>query len=520
VDTGSGATLRVVAPPSPEERRGLLLASGVLSAALCVLILAELGDYSPRVVVPVAALVIVIAVLYRRLVAWRSLIGLIVLVILFIPIRIYTLPSSLPFHLDPYRLVVALVCLAWMSSLLIDRRIRLYSTPVDAPLLLFGVAAIASLFANRGRFASVEPDVVKTLLFFLSFFLVVYLVASVIRTQRDLDLVVKLLAGGGSIVGLSALVESYTGYNVFNHLQSVLPFLHLQPDALPTVPARGRLRVYASAQQPIALSCALVMLVPLAVYLVIRTGHRRWWVIALLLTLGGLAPISRTGLTMILAIVIVYVWLRPRQMKRLWPTLIPLLAVVHVALPGAIGSFEHSLFPKGGLAKQQSFSVGKGRLATAGPVLRKEFRPDPLLGEGFGTRIVKPDQYVKTPNAPITDDQALGSLAETGVLGAFALAWLFVRFVRRLAKEARRDESPRGWLLIALAASVAGYGVSMFTCDAFAYIQVTFMLFIFIGLGTVALRLAPAARDRESGSRDGRHATPAHARPPAPAHGT
>lgn len=471
----------------------MLVASAVVLAALCVLTLAELGDYSLHTLAPVSTLVIGVAVSYRRLFAWRSLVGLIVLVILFIPIKSYTLPSSLPFHLEPYRLVVALVCAAWITSLLIDRRVRLRRTPIDGPLLAFAAAIILSLFANRRRVASVQPDVIKSLLFFASFFLVVYLVASVIRKQRDLDLVVKLLAGGGTVVAGCAIYESYTGYNVFNHLATVAPFLH--QTAVAADAARGaRLRVYASAQHPIALSCALTMLVPLAVYLAISTRRRRWWVAAALLALGGLAAVARTDLTMSLAMVIVYVWLRSRHMKRLWPAIVPLLIVVHVALPGAIGTFRESLFPKGGLVAQQTHqNVGSGRLATSGPVLRTEFRPDPLFGDGFGTRIVTPDQYVPKANAPILDDQALGVLVETGLFGAFTLAWVFVRFVRRLAKEAREDQSPRGWLLTGLAASVAGYGVSMFTYDAFAFIQVTFLLFIFIGLGAVVLRLDPKA---------------------------
>lgn len=44
-----------------------------------------------------------------------------------------------------------------------------------------------------------------------------------------------------------------------------------------------------------------------------------------------------------------------------------------------------------------------------------------------------------------------------------------------------------------LAASVAGYGVSAFTYEAFSFIQVTLMLFIFIGLGAVVLRFEPHA---------------------------
>ncbi len=35
--------------------------------------------------------------------SWRWLLGVLILIILFIPIRRYTLPGNLPFQLEPYR---------------------------------------------------------------------------------------------------------------------------------------------------------------------------------------------------------------------------------------------------------------------------------------------------------------------------------------------------------------------------------------------------------------------------------
>ena len=72
-----------------------------------------------------------------------------------------------------------------------------------------------------------------------------------------------------------------------------------------------------------------------------------------------------------------------------------------------------------------------------------------------------------------------------------SLGWLFVRFLRRMRRAARGDDSPRGWLLVGAAASVAGFAIGMFTYDAFAFIQVTFLLFITLGVGAAALRMAP-----------------------------
>ncbi len=61
------------------------------------------------------------------------------------------------------------------------------------------------------------------------------------------------------------------------------------------------------------------------------------------------------------------------------------------------------------------------------------------------------------------------------------------RFLRRVAGEARRDTSDRGWLLVAVTASVAAFGVSMFFYDAFGFIQVTLLLFVVLGIGAVSL---------------------------------
>jgi hypothetical protein len=443
---------------------------------------------------PVALVAVTAVVASKRLLAWHSLIATMILVVLFIPIKRYTLPSSLPFHLEPYRVVVALIAVAWFTSLLIDPRVRVRATPIDKPLLLFFFAVLGSLLTNAHRVGDLQAEVLKRLAFFISFFVIVYLMVSLLRRREHIDFVVKVLVWGGAIVSILALIEARTDYNFFDHLTRFIPILHI--GEVPRLQARGaRLRVYASAQHPIALGAALMMLIPLSVYMVKRTSQRRYWLAGTLTLLAALSTVSRTAVVMMLVIGFVYLWLRPIETRRLWPLLVPLLAVVHVALPGTIGSLKGAFFPKGGLvAEQTNQSIGSGRLATLGPALHSEFRPHPLLGEGFGTRVTTPDEVVVVANAPILDDQWLGTLLETGAIGAFMFAWLFVRFVRRAGRAAKEDLSSRGWLLTGTTASVAAYGVGMFTYDAFAFIQVTFLLFFFLGLGCAALRLQPQAR--------------------------
>jgi polysaccharide biosynthesis protein PslJ len=142
--------------------------------------------------------------------------------------------------------------------------------------------------------------------------------------------------------------------------------------------------------------------------------------------------------------------------------------------------------------------VGGGRLADIAPTL-EEWWERPTLGHGFGTRVVAYDPGTgQVPNAIILDNQWLATLLETGLVGFFALAWLFVRSTRRLLVTARRDPSPRGWLFAALAASIASVAVGMLFFDALSFVQVALVLFIVFALAAVALR-ATAPRSHLTG---------------------
>jgi O-antigen ligase len=292
-----------------------------------------------------------------------------------------------------------------------------------------------------------------------------------------------VLVGSGAIVAFFALYEANTGYNIFNHLSTFVPILKAGyvPDDIPG--RGGRLRTYASSQHAIELGAVLVMLLPLAVYLARRYMQRRWWFAAVLLLMGSLATLSRTSMLMLLVVILTFLILRPKQTRRLWPALVPLMAVVHVAIPGALGSIQESFFPKGGIVAEQSANPGfkgSGRLADVGPAMAIVSR-EPLFGQGFGTRVT---EGIGT-NAPILDDQWLGNLVETGILGTLAFLWLFVRALRRFGKAARRDQGDRGWLLAGVAASMAAFMVGMITFDTFSFTQVTFVMFIVLSLGQV-----------------------------------
>ena len=449
---------------------------------------------------PLLAVVTAAAASYRRLFRWETLTALLVAAIFLIPIKRYTIPGN-AFNLEPYRIYLAALSAGWLAALLVDGRVRLRRSGLEAPILVFVVAVFGSIAANDARIQAlgVQKEVVKTLTFFASFFILFYLVVSVVRTYGQIRRVVQVLVACATAVALSALVESRTGFNVFNHLHPMLPGLQYNNPALTAglTPAyldrSGVMRVYASSAHPIELSAVLVMAIPLAAYLLKTTGQRRWLASILLCALGSFATLSRTGIIMLIVIGLVFLWLRPVETRRIWPLVVPAFLAVSIALPHTVGSFYAAFFPKGGIVAEQdqknTGSADGGRLTDVGPSLA-EYSLKPLLGEGFGSRISQRLGVVASvkTTARILDDQWLSSLLETGAIGVLGLLWLFVRTIRRLARRAKLDDGPEGWLAAALAASLYGFAVAMLTFDAFGFIQVTILTFLFLGLSASLLR--------------------------------
>jgi hypothetical protein len=472
----------------------VLLVAGTAGGAALLAFASVAWGVSPGIPVAATTAALGLAAAGRWLTQWRTMLAIIALVILFVPIRRYTVLSELPFNLEPYRLLVAAIALAWLGALLVQRDTWITRTGLEGPMLALAVAVLLGIVANAGRIqAGLSEFTIKKCTFFISFALVMYLTASVLKRRAEIDRLVAVLVGGGAIVAGFALVESRTGFNPFNHLERPFPFLHFDATQTPlyTATRGGRPRAYASAQHSIALGAALVMLVPLAVYLGRRTGKAMWWGALSLLVLGALCTVSRTAMVMLVVELLVLVWLQPATMRRLWPFLLPLLLAAHFVAPGTLGALKEGFLPKGGLiAEQQSGAgtYGSGRLADLGPGLR-DWSRTPVLGQGFGTRIT--DRNDPFYNAPILDDEWLGTLLETGAAGFLAILWLFVRAIRRLATASRSEPSERSWLLAGLAAAIYAFAIGMGTYDAFSFIQVTFLLFILLGVAAAELRLRP-----------------------------
>ena len=315
-----------------------------------------------------------------------------------------------------------------------------------------------------------------------------------------------MLAIGGGVVGFFAVWEERTGFNIFDHLHAIMPFLSFEPIS-EAILRGGNLRVFGPAEHPIALGAALIMLLPIAVYFA-RVSSRRWWFVALMIVLGALASGSRTAITMLLAEIVLFLILKPVETKRLWPLLIPSVVIVHAFLPGAIGGFRAAFFPKGGIIAEQTVLTKNENAQLAGGRLR-ELRPEikaathhALFGSGLGTRISGFNVPVSLRNAPILDDQWLNNLLDIGYIGFALWVWVFVRSIRRLIRESRAEGGADGddWLFACLAASILSFGIGMMTFDAFGFTQVFFLFWIVLGISAAMLGITQDERAAQSGT--------------------
>jgi hypothetical protein len=458
----------------------------VLGLAFAVVLGLTLGDGPANLVLGLIVVGLVLAAYQRVLLAWPTMLALILVVILFIPIRRYTVSGNLPFELEPYRVLIGVVLGCWLCAIAADPRVRVRASGLEGPIGALLLAMLLSMAVNLPRVNAAGAMVVKNFTFFLSYVLVLYFIVSIVRARRDLDRVITLLVAGGTVLAVAALVEWRTSTNLFNWYSNAAPFLHYIDEGIAQQRGSG-FRARASAQHPIALTAALVMLLPLALYLYQRHRRRVWLGSAAFLALGALSTGSRTGMIMLMALLVSFLCLRFRDTVRLLPLLLPLFVVIQVAMPGTLGTMKSMLNPSY-LVKEQSYDEGgsAGRAADLGPALDR-WGTKPLLGAGFGTTIADPTAP-KESERQILDDQWLGSLLEIGAIGALALLWLYVRAARRLTLIAKTATGSDAWLATALAAAIISFAVGMLTFDAFAFIQVTFLAFVLLALSSVAVQ--------------------------------
>jgi len=457
------------------EKMTWLLFLGSMAVALMLLVVG-----SPALALALLLLVLLWA-MRESVFRWVTGISALMLALSFVPSRIYRLPVSLPFDLEPYRLVLLMLLMIWLVQSVAQRSYVTAKSYLWTGTAAFLLAVAASYIANVSRFTSGDEFayVVKQLAFVISFPLTLFVITSTIRTAKDALKLVDLLIVCGGIAGILAVFERVTQFNLFYHLESFVPLLeHIQE---PTTEMRGAIRVAGATAHPIAFSTMLAMLLGLGVARAFGAqSPRTRWVSAAscaLMGLGVLLALSRTGVVGIAACGVVLMVGFPRRRRLLATAAFGLAGVVHMFFRGVIGTLIRAFTPS--VISATEAGNDNGRLADYAWAL-PQLLNRPLFGLGLGT--MNPAR-----GARFIDNQYLMSFLDTGMLGLAAFAFLMWRAVSAPLSAGRRIGGEAGAILIGIAAASAVFAATSATFDTLGFPQVTYLFFALAGLGTILL---------------------------------
>ena len=501
------------------------LESPLALAAAAVLLLVALGALVTtgpwKVTIGLLAAATVVMVFRSALLSWGAVVVAVAAVVMLVPIRRYALPVPLPFALEPYRVLILVAAVALITALLVDPRVRLQRLGFGGVVAAYVASTVVSVGANVGPLstAGLGDAAVAAAAgagFLALFFLVV---RTVLVSAADVHRLLITLVLSGGLVGLSAGVERVTGVNAFWRLTAVLP-LRLVVDRS-ALERNGGARAFGSAEHPIALSVVLTMLLPIAVHLLVHSpwprtaGARRalYGGSAVLMLLGSVATVSRTGIVMLLLLGGLVVLQRRSLVKPFLAVGIPAGVLLTLVAPSVTHSILSTFLDPRGLLASQTTSPGTrsgGRLTDLGPSFQ-EASAHPIAGTGVGSRIVSgPDT-----NAFILDNQFLSTLLETGLIGLVAVVLLLLvptAVMLRAGSEA--SDLPRRWrdLAFALGASMAGYGLACFLFDGFGFLQTLIVFYLLLAAaGWLRVNRSALAAEEEGRASGGPAAGPQEA---------
>jgi hypothetical protein len=404
----------------------------------------------------------------------------------FVPVDSTEVKVHLPVGSQIDRFAIAGLVLAWLvlggdqRAFLRTRRSKLYVGAV----CVFLAIAVASLLLDVGRIVNIGDFNLAQKRFGLlgSFLILSWFTLTALRFE-DVRGFSTYLIGLASVMALGMLVERHTGYNIFYNWSGAIlkPIATVAPSPTsihPVFGSDGRVQVVGPTQHGLAATTMLVVVMPFALVRVFDAASRKtWWLnaIAFALMLGAATATDRkTALLVPIAVLIYLSFYRPRQVLRLAPVGIVVLAgLVHVTSPGSLGTI---FTPTAGL-ESSSTSHRVGDFTDVAP----DVLAHPVLGRGFGT--IDPEH---ANQFRINDDEYIDEIWEVGVVGLLAyLAMILAPVV--VARRAIRARDPAvSSLALAASAGCVAYLAVNALFDALAFPQAPYMFFMVAALATIA----------------------------------
>jgi len=315
------------------------------------------------------------------------------------------------------------------------------------------------------------------------------LCADGIGTRERLDTLVRRIVIGGTFLSAIGILQFFVGLDLVALAR--FPGLVINSGVLALASRSDFRRAEGTALHSIEFSVVLAMVLPLAIHLALHaadaTMRRRYTLAGALIAVGIPLSITRSGVVAVaVALLVVSMAWTWRQRVIGFLTTVAGTVLMYIAVPGLIGTLR-SLFlnfdrDPSVTARLDRFPLAMERVSTA-----------PWFGSGVGT--FSPDEDF------LLDNQLLGTLIETGILGLLVVLALFGTAVVACYLVRRRAPDPEtGHLAQAIMAGIAVLPATMATFDAFFYRILMGVAFLLIGCSGVLWRLVGRDRSQSSAS--------------------
>ncbi|CAN5473260.1 hypothetical protein BH10ACT4_BH10ACT4_06950 [soil metagenome] len=362
------------------------------------------------------------------------------------------------------------ILVIWVIGRLTGPRERIGMTPLHWFVGVFVLSVLVAFCAGMLRpISAVETSAsLRGLISTASGVGVMLFAADSLRSRAMLEAFLRFLVLVGTALALMGIIQFVTGFNFIEVLH--LPGLTANSEVAGLYQRSGYPRVSATAIHSIEFSAVVGMALPIAAHFAVAATRRRWWrwtqLIIMLIALP--LTIARSGAIALIVGILFLLWIGTRRQRVL---IIVLSAVAAVAFrfitPGLLGTIR-TLFTGAGQDNSISGRVDDFQAVAA------FVQQAPLFGRGFQTFI--PTIY------RTLDNQFLGTAVESGLLGAAALALLFlgpivtsVTSARRAKNRAARDTA------LAITVSIGLALVLSLTFDFFGFPMAFGMLSLVFG---------------------------------------
>lgn len=375
----------------------------------------------------------------------------------------------------PATIVAASAALLYALARLLPGQLADGVQPVRTVLLAFTVVVVVAygVGLTKPLTALAETGSIRAFIYYAGYIGLGLLVVDGVRDRRHLDRLLVLIVLGGSLLAVFGIVQFVLGLSPDSYIK--IPGLVLQEVDI-TLDRSMFTRVQGTSLHPIEFGVVLALILPLALHYahfgIAGRPPTRWnWVPALLILVATPMSVSRSSILGIAVgigvLAITWSW---RTRARALVVGVVLAIAMRAAFPGLLGTLR-SMF----VWFEDDPSI-EGRTQDYPRVAALVARA-PWFGEGLGTFIPAERFFL--------DNEYLGTLVTTGIIGLAALIALFVVAIscgRGIYRHAT-DPAARS-LGMALAAAAAVSMVTWLTYDGMGFrvnAGHTFILFGAVG---------------------------------------